>query len=95
MVGNPLLTVLIDDIWVDIMQAPSWLSLLYPSTNQFIGLWAYLTPSTLIHVTGISVYLYLLSKSNIHVGESAGLAGVSSGMGLDDGLLVCTLLLLI
>ena len=27
--------------------------------------------------------------------ESAGLAGVSSGMGLDDGLLVCTLLLLI
>jgi len=31
MVGNPLLTVLIDDIWVDIMQAPSWLSLLYAS----------------------------------------------------------------
>ena len=27
--------------------------------------------------------------------KSAGLAGVSSGMGLDDGLLVCTLLLLI
>ena len=27
--------------------------------------------------------------------QSAGLAGVSSGMGLDDGLLVCTLLLLI
>ena len=27
--------------------------------------------------------------------ESAGLAGVSSEMGLDDGLLVCTLLLLI
>ena len=27
--------------------------------------------------------------------ESAGLAGVSSGLGLDDGLLVCTLLLLI
>ena len=28
-------------------------------------------------------------------GKSAGLAGVSSGVGLDDGLLVCTLLLLI
>ena len=27
--------------------------------------------------------------------QSAGLAGVSSGVGLDDGLLVCTLLLLI
>jgi len=27
--------------------------------------------------------------------KSAGLAGVSSEMGLDDGLLVCTLLLLI
>ena len=27
--------------------------------------------------------------------KSAGLAGVSSGLGLDDGLLVCTLLLLI
>ena len=27
--------------------------------------------------------------------QSAGLAGVSSEMGLDDGLLVCTLLLLI
>ena len=27
--------------------------------------------------------------------KSAGLAGVSSGVGLDDGLLVCTLLLLI
>ena len=29
------------------------------------------------------------------ISKSAGLAGVSSGMGLDDGLLVCTLLLLI
>ena len=29
------------------------------------------------------------------ISKSAGLAGVSSEMGLDDGLLVCTLLLLI
>ena len=35
-------------------------------------------------------YIYV-----IYIIKSAGLAGVSSGMGLDDGLLVCTLLLLI
>ena len=35
------------------------------------------------------------NDSNKSKGESAGLAGVSSGVGLDDGLLVCTLLLLI
>ena len=63
MVGNPLLTVLIDDIWVDIMQAPSWLSLLYPSTNQLISLWAYLTPSKRIHVTGISILTIKIKHS--------------------------------
>ena len=33
--------------------------------------------------------------NQIRIFKSAGLAGVSSEMGLDDGLLVCTLLLLI
>jgi len=37
------------------------------------------------------IYLHLIYFHS----KSAGLAGVSSGMGLDDGLLVCTLLLLI
>ena len=36
-----------------------------------------------------------LSLLSLVSNKSAGLAGVSSEMGLDDGLLVCTLLLLI
>ena len=47
----------------------------------------------------LKVYLEIATFCNTcleeHYLESAGLAGVSSGMGLDDGLLVCTLLLLI
>ena len=41
---NPLLTVHMDDdiricnIWVDILQAPSWLSLHYPSITQYMGI---------------------------------------------------------
>ena len=37
----------------------------------------------------------LKRHKQVHPSKSAGLAGVSSGMGLDDGLLVYTLLLLI
>jgi len=47
---------------------------------------------------GLSICLggdFTESCTSIMTGQSAGLAGVSSGMGLDDGLLVCTLLLLI
>ena len=39
--------------------------------------------------------LNCLTLADLLLYKSAGLAGVSSGMGLDDGLLVCTLLLLI
>ena len=39
-------------------------------------------------------YNHLLAHHYIMICESAGLAGVSSEVGLDDGLLVCTLLLL-
>ena len=44
------------------------------------------------------LYIYIQRDRFLHVllaQTSAGLAGVSSEMGLDDGLLVCTLLLLI
>ena len=47
------------------------------------------------NVIYICTYMYLALTLGGASQKSAGLAGVSSEMGLDDGLLVCILLLLI
>ena len=55
-------------------------------------------PNTIDHVNVYTTYMSLVEHWPTlleNATQSAGLAGVSSEMGLDDGLLVCTLLLLI